>query len=159
MLRCLFSFVWIASALVDSSAIAGGGERCTEIGCGWTGLIIEAPQGYDWRPGKYHFQLSIDGKAVQCEARLPLPACGIPAVQCNGRGVYVEESGCALPPESHGFGKIMVQSYPSQVQIQISHNGLVLGSSSLRPHYQESRPNGPRCEPVCRQASHVMELR
>lgn len=126
-------------------------DACTLIGC-QDGLTIEV-QASAWAPGTYVFDMTADGKSRRCEAKLPLPACDVQALTCTGDvEAQISVSGCALPAGSQGFGPITFRSGPANVEVAISRDGTSLGKGSFRPTYQTSRPNGPRCEPVCRQA-------
>jgi hypothetical protein len=71
----------------------------------------------------------------------------------------ITESGCALPPDAQGFGMIVVGAGPASVALTISRGGETIAQGSWTPDYQISRPNGPLCEPVCRQATVALQLR
>jgi len=95
-----------------------------------------------------------DGHTTVCEGRLPLGACDAgPSLQCDGEGVSISESGCALPPEMHGFASIDLRAGPAEVRVTISREGDQVASGRFQPEYAETQPNGPGCPPVCRQAS------
>lgn len=125
---------------------------CTEIGC-VDGLTLRVAPDYRWPPGNYVFGLKIDGRAVTCQGKLPLNPCDMPSLTCDGEGVTITESGCALPPEAQGFGDIQIESGPRQVAISITRDGQTLVEKTVTPAYRTGRPNGPRCAPECRQAS------
>lgn len=126
---------------------------CTEIGC-VNGLSLTVPTDYSWQPGAYVFSLKLDGRTVTCKGKLPLNACDMPSVNCDGEGVVITESGCALPsPEAQGFGDIQIESGPQQVAVSVTRDGQTLVEKILMPSYRTARPNGPQCGPECRQAS------
>lgn len=125
---------------------------CTEIGC-VDGLTLTVVPEYRWQPGAYVFRLTLDGRTVTCKGSLPLKACGTPSLTCDGEGVMMTESGCALPPEAQGFGDVHVENGPRQVAISITRDGQTLVDKTVTPTYRTSRPNGPRCAPECRQAN------
>lgn len=141
-----------------SCSQAGPDGACTEIGC-QNGLHLTWDQG-PWKPGPYTIEVTLDGTKVTCEGKLPLPACDAgPGFKCTpGASLRLGESGCALPPEQHGLGGIDIDTMPAQVRIVVRRDGVEVGAQEITPKYQESRPNGPQCEPVCRQASATLTL-
>ena len=130
-----------------------GGKMCTMIGC-INGVHLNLAKPTPWTAGNYTFALELDGAAVTCTGALPLPACDKGnALRCDVEGkVQIGESGCALPPEQHGFSDIQILGEPARVKLTIKHEDQQLHSGELTPTYVTSRPNGPDCEPVCTQA-------
>lgn len=143
---------WFLFAFLLAAPPAGAEQACTEIGC-LDGLTLDVASDHRWPAGKYSFNFRLDGRAVNCTGALPLKPCGEPGIVCDGPGVMITESGCALPAAAHGFGPVMLPGGPQKLQVAVSHNGRLLTEKSLTPQYRESRPNGPQCEPLCRQAS------
>lgn len=137
---------------VAAPALALSPVACTEMGC-VDGLALTVAPDYRWQPGAYVFRLTLDGRAVTCRGSLPLNACDMPSLTCDGEGVMITESGCALPPEAQGFGDIQISSGPRQVAISITRDGQTLVEKTVTPTYRTARPNGSQCEPECRQAS------
>lgn len=131
---------------------------CTAIGC-QNGLHLTWAQG-PWKPGAYTIEVSLDGTKVTCEGQLPLPACESGAgFHCSpGASLRLGESGCALPPEQHGLAGIDIDTMPEHVRVAVRRGGVEVGAQELTPQYKEGRPNGPECEPVCRQASGTLAL-
>jgi hypothetical protein len=68
--------------------------------------------------------------------------------------VRIGESGCALPTNIHGISDVWIEGRPRSVALEIRRNGRPFVARSLIPAYQESRPNGPGCEPVCVSAAY-----
>jgi hypothetical protein len=133
--------------------VAGSGQAqrgCTEIGC-MDGLTIDTPLDYRWQAGLYVFDFALDGKAVRCTGSLPLKSCDQRSIACNAAGVMIMESGCALP-NGHGFGMITIDSSPASASLKITHNGQMIAQGNWTPAYKVTHPNGPGCEPICRQA-------
>jgi hypothetical protein len=128
-------------------------RACTEIGC-QSGFSVDWESASGWKPGRYVFEIELDGAKTTCEGALPLRACGAgPSLTCSpGGAVMIGESGCALPPGQHGFSGFSVSTFPSSVSVTIKRDGKALSTESFRPSYQTSQPNGPGCEPVCKQA-------
>ena len=142
----VFAFSFAQASLAQEMA-------CTEMGCS-DGLILRVQPDRTWLPGNYEFTFKLDGREVLCTGALPLKSCEAgPSVQCDGEGVQIMESGCAMPPETHGFGDITFGGAPAEVNIRVAHEGKVLVERSISPAYETSQPNGPNCEPTCRSAS------
>ncbi len=163
------------TALVVLGALSCAGDRatpsrasapspqdrpCTKIGC-QNGLQIELVRPTPWPPGSYRLTLGIDGKRVSCEGSLPLPACDAgPGFQCEDDSLTLGESGCALPPEQHGIASLnSTATEGSDVSLTIEHDGALNATAKLRPAFQDVQPNGPGCEPVCRNAGLRLNLR
>jgi hypothetical protein len=53
---------------------------------------------------------------------------------------------------------IQVSGTPASVELEERTGDTVLVSQTVTPTYRESRPNGPHCEPVCRQAEAKLTL-
>lgn len=136
-----------------------GGKMCTQMGC-INGLHVNLAKVTPWTAGNYSFAFELDGAAVTCTGALPLPACDQgSALRCDVEGkVQIGESGCALPPEQHGFSDIQISGTPTKIQLTIEHAETVLHSSEFAPTYVTTRPNGPECEPECRSASTELAL-
>lgn len=143
----------------SSGGSNGGSSRvCTEIGC-VDGLVISFGRGVEWAPGTYVFSIDADGVEQTCKGMLPLPPCASGgALTCTGNVATIGESGCALPASQHGFADIQLRSGPSKVTLRIERDGVVLADETLVPTYRTSQPNGPNCDPICRQASATIAL-
>lgn len=144
---------------VEPTDPGGGGKVCTEMGC-IGGLRIELQPNAGWPAGDYTFAFALDGVPVTCKGALPLKACDAgPSLTCDVPDrVQIGESGCALPPEQHGFADIQIPSSPAAVDLKIMRGEETIYSGNIAPTYVESRPNGPGCEPVCRGASAQVAL-
>lgn len=144
------------SASVDGSTTSRPLEpiakACTQMGCR-SSLHIDVT-GTKPGKGKYVIEVEADGKKTQCELSLPLKACDKgPSTTCKG-DVKVElgESGCALPPAEHSFGPIQLPDSPSAARVVIKKDGKPLADKRFTPAYKTLQPNGPDCEPTCKQA-------
>lgn len=147
----------ILSALTFATAMAVPRE-CTQIGCE-SGVFIDLQKPDRWAPGTYVFHFILDGRDVKCEAELPLPACGTNAIRCDHDGVSIMEVGCALPRSAQGFGRIKIEGFPAKLAAEVIRNEKRIGLLRSRPTYSDARPNGPGCEPLCRQAREKIELK
>jgi hypothetical protein len=134
-------------------------RACTDMGC-MDGLRIQMTKATAWPAGEYEMTFDLDGTAVNCKGSLPLPACEQgPALSCTPtERVQVGESGCALPPEQHGWADVQIAESPTRVQVTIRHGAEVLHTSELQPQYRTLQPNGPGCEPTCRSAGATITL-
>lgn len=144
----------------DPAATAGGGERaCTMIGC-INGLHIALTKATPWLPGAYTFAFELDGKPVECKGALPLQSCDAgPSLSCTPDAlVQIGESGCALPPAQQGFSDITIEGEPKQVTLKVLQDDKALISADVTPDYKTTQPNGPGCEPTCRNAASAVEV-
>lgn len=134
-------------------------RACTEIGCE-DGLRIELVRAA-WPAGNYRVQLDVDGTTTTCSGQLPLRPCEQgPSFNCEGAPVRFGESGCALPAEAHSITDINLPTTSAQrVTLTLEHDGALIGTTTLTPEYNEQRPNGPDCPPVCRNAGLRLKLR
>lgn len=158
-LPCAALLLLLGACSKDQVTTADPGKMCTQIGCiGGLHIDLAAPGG--WAPGSYTFALVLDGTPVTCTGGLPLPACDAgPALTCDVPDlVQIGASGCAMPPDQHGFSDIHLISGPARVELTIARDGQTLHNSTLTPTYVESQPNGPGCEPICRGASARIDL-
>ena len=134
-------------------------RACTEIGCS-SGFSVDWESSSGWKPGKYTFEIELDGAKTTCEAALPLRACNEgPSVSCAPSGaVQIGESGCALPPGQHGFSGFLTTSFPAAVTIVIKRDGEQILREERAPTYRTVTPNGPDCAPTCRQGHETLRV-
>lgn len=138
----------------------GPGDRaCTMMGC-VDGLRLEFIVTGKWIPGRYNFAFDLDGEKVTCTGSLPLKSCDDgPSLTCDPAGkVQIGESGCALPPESHGFTDVQIHGSPRAVTMNISNDDKPLIEAKMTPNYTTTRPNGEGCEPVCNSANEKIPM-
>jgi hypothetical protein len=134
---------------------AAAQQACTEMGC-QNGLQLTVAPDYRWSPGAYVFKFLVDGVAIQCRGKLPLPSCDNPGLICDSTAVTITESGCALPSAAHGFGMVQFADAPQTVRVTITRDNVMLVDKNFTPEYRDVRPNGAQCEPTCHQASAVL---
>jgi hypothetical protein len=136
-----------------------GQKMCTTMGC-IDGLTVDVDKQV-WPKGKYKFVINADDKSTTCEGALPLPACDKgKALTCKGDvDVMIAESGCALPPEQHGFGTLTFKGMPKKVRVVVTRDGKEFAKGDFTPSYKKVQPNGPDCEPTCNHASEKMTVR
>lgn len=132
---------------------AAARTACPAIAC-VDGLTLDVPPERAWPAGDYVFKLTMDGKAMTCRGSLPFKGCDAPGLVCDGEeGAIITQSGCALPPETHGFGTISIASGPAQVSVKIEHNGGVLLDKNYTPAYRAASLGPAACNIRCRQAT------
>ncbi len=134
-----------------------GATPCTAIGCN-DGYRIDITPNAAWPAGEYRYTVELDGRNVTCTGSLPLQPCARPSITCDGEGVSITESGCALEPDQQAFGGISIDELPKNVHLRIEHDGLALVDQDLTADYTVSQPNGPDCAPVCCSASDAVVL-
>lgn len=104
-------FVCIAAASTRAEMM------CTEMWC--TESLMADLKADIWPQGDYTFTVTTDEKTVICKAHLPFNGCEDNAVQCDGAGVSIGASGCAMPPETHSFSNITVTPPPAHILMAI----------------------------------------
>ena len=125
-------------------------------------LEIELKAGkVGFAKGNYVIDVEADGKKGKCETKLPLPAClkdgAVKAglnFRCSGDlGLNMEQAPCAEPKVGPSIGSLKIDGSPKDVKITVTNNKKPYGEVSVAPKYKESRPNGPECEPLCKQGN------
>lgn len=148
----------VARACPDAPSVsASGATECTGMGCN-DGYQIDVTPHEDWPSGDYRYILELDGRTVTCAGSLPLKPCGSPSMTCDGEGVSITESGCALDPAQHAFGGVSIPELPQDVHLRLEHDGVPLVDQALTVEYASSQPNGPDCGPVCCQGGDAVSL-
>lgn len=162
------------SAVLGLSFVGCGGnpfapKACTLIGCGdqFTATVSAASGALP--TGTHTVDVTADGAMLSCTFVFPLetlPSGGTIGVQCqNGLRVDVvsaticttTQSDAALmqrcdPVPGQLKEHITVSGTPASIRVEQSVGGTVILDESAMPTYQSSQPNGPGCEPICRQA-------
>lgn len=139
----------VARACPDApSTPVSGPTLCTEMGC-YDGYHIGVEPHERWPAGDYRYVLELDGRTVTCTGSLPLKRCNRPSMTCDGEGVSITESGCALDQDEHAFGGVYIDELPQKVHLRIEHDSVALVDQALTVDYTVSQPNGPDCGPVC----------
>jgi hypothetical protein len=158
----LFMGMMASACHAESGNSATPLRACTQMGCE-SGLTVALPLDYRWQPGNYIFQLQTEQETLRCEGALPFHGCEHSALRCSSETIRIMESGCALPAEAHGFGDIQITGEPEKVRVTItrkhrSQGQKILADESFAPVYQTLQPNGPGCEPICRQGRVELSL-
>lgn len=159
----------LVGLLVWISALACTSSECTELRC-FDQLVVELRQSEGaW--SETSLELNIDGREVQCEA-VGAPARGdIASSRCDGGVAFyvIEETDCesfstgekagqSCRPNGDYVGRLVIDGTPLRLRVELlDDRGRPLAEQIFDPEYVEEHPNGPDCEPVCREAREQME--
>jgi hypothetical protein len=130
---------------------------CTKIGCS-SGLTLPLVWGKDTlTASKYTFELTVDGKKGKCEVFFPFKSCqDVRVPTCSGDVKFALETRCTGEAKSTSdmvIGPIRLEATPATASLKIWRDKVMWHQQELTLKYGELRPNGPKCEPVCQQAS------
>jgi hypothetical protein len=144
-----------AAALACSGAACSSdgsgdlGQGCTAVGCANNDMSITlASSSGIWAEGSYTLSVTLDGQQQTCDFSVPadLPSgVGVTSLDCGGNDF---EAGLG----SYGVS-LQFSTKPETLGLELARAGTVLLSDSRKPAYEESRPNGPYCEPDCKSAA------
>ena len=159
-------------------ACSGGGSTpkvCTEIGCAdiFTATVQRADGSIP--DGAHRIEILADGTTLRCAFTLPLatlpsggtaqPTCDagltvtvVPAQVCIQTQGDSSTSATCNPIPGKFVEIVTLSGPPGQVHGWQYVDDVAILDVAVAPQYQESRPNGPGCPPVCRQASAVWTL-
>jgi hypothetical protein len=157
---------------------AGGActtKACTDIGCqdGFTATLQRADGSFP--SGTHQIDVLADGTSLSCRFAFPLetapgggtfqPSCppGLtvtiwPATTCTQTTTGTAVSQTCQPIPGQFVETIAVSGTPTQVHVWQTVDGTSIVDAAASPSYQEARPNGPGCEPICRQATTSWQL-
>lgn len=133
--------------LLSACARPGAAQElaCTQMWC-QEGMTLTL-NGTDWPTGAYKFAITADGKETVCVSHLPFTGCE-GNTTCQGEGVTIGESGCAMGPETHSFHAIMMAIPPQNFSMTIEHeSGKTFTYGPETVAAQCSHPNGAQCDP------------
>jgi hypothetical protein len=171
--------VIIGATLAGVAAPACGGgstqKACTEVGCAdnFTATVQRADGSIP--DGAHRIEILADGTTLRCAFTLPLatvagggtaqPTCDagltvtvVPAQICiQTQGDSSTSASCNAIPGKF-VETVTLSGPPGQVHVWQYVDDLAILDVAVAPQYQESRPNGPGCPPVCRQASAAWTL-
>lgn len=101
-------------------------QSCTQMAC-VSGLNVsftaDASVPASWPTGNYTFDVDMDGRKVTCKGVLPLRADCESSIVCDGEGIQIGESGCALPPAEQFFYGLQSMDIPQHLKLTITHDG------------------------------------
>lgn len=143
-------------------------RSCTEIGCGDQASLTLATADRKWPAGAYRFRYTLPDAVITCEVSVPeqLPARTSISARCSSGSMHLAPHAVCVesrtadavtqscsPADGELIGSVSFDGTPSNVGIQVERHGVVILDKEERFAYASLRPNGPDCEPLCRQAS------
>jgi|SRR4029079_1084859 len=154
-----------STAAVGCDSSSSGPKACTLIGCAdsFTASVQRADGSIP--DGAHRIEIVADGKTLHCSFTLPLAGTAQPTCDA-GLGVTVvpgqiciqtgggsgSSATCNVLPGKF-VETITLQGTPGQVHVWQYVDDASILDAAVAPQYEDSRPNGPECGPVCRQAS------
>lgn len=167
-MRTFALFIALGLAGCDTDVFLG--KACTDIGCSdGLSLSFNTVDGH-WPDGDYHLELDFAGDQHRCSFRLPdaLPkergATGQAVCEANMSGYFSAKTMCmetrskdsvsqsCTPLDGQWTLDLHRDGTPKTVSVRVTRDEREVASVSRTIDYQENRPNGPDCEPLCRQA-------
>jgi hypothetical protein len=91
-----------------------------------------------------------------CDPALPLYIQ--PETTCTEHRDRDSVSQSCTPIPDRYFASLTLYGTPSALSVVVERDGTAILDQSLTLRYQSERPNGPGCEPLCRQASADLEF-
>jgi hypothetical protein len=70
----------------------------------------------------------------------------------------LEQPPCAEPKVQPTLGVLKIGAAPKDLKVKVINNKKPYGDATITPKYKENRPNGPECEPLCKQGTEEMCL-
>ena len=152
-------------------------QACTLIGCQDQLTVTVTPAGGVFPSGVHVVTASLPGPVattLTCEFSYDAApgSTTAPVAKCTpGLRLFIfQKQNCTTVQRGDAVGRvcepvagqyqeqIAVDGTPSHVRLTQTVNGSTILDEALSPTYVETRPNGPNCEPVCRQATKSIEL-
>jgi hypothetical protein len=153
-------------------------HSCTDIGCSDGAFFEIKTADGTWPDGAYTLELSAGGVTHTCSMTLPddlpsggsiasipcLPPVGYlgvslyPITNCTAEGNGNSGGQTCTPIPGHYTLRGSLPGTPSTLGVRVTRDDGLLTEQTLPLTYTTSQPNGPDCEPVCRQASVELEL-
>jgi hypothetical protein len=126
------------------------------------------PASGEWAPGAYQLYLTLDGTERRCAFNVPadLPAPRTARSLCDpALPLYLQpetictehrerdavSQSCTPIPDRYS-ASLTLYGTPSALRVVLERDGTAILDESSTLQYQSERPNGPGCEPLCRQA-------
>jgi hypothetical protein len=174
MLRCMRMFLALGLAVLASGCEVFT-HSCTEIGC-LDGVTLElTPGGGTFADGNYTLELIAETTRSACRFAIPdsTPSQGtVGTVDCDlGLDAFIQQaaectemrtadavSESCRPLPGQFTLNAQLQATPETLAVRLVRDGVSLVEQTLTPAYETSRPNGPDCDPECRQAQVSLEL-
>ncbi len=160
-------------ALCAGFACVPGGPWCTEIGCASGLFVTIATSDGTFPAGEHTVEVLLDDRTQRCTFTVLQDGGDIsPSVRCDP-DILVQiapKTNCVetrtatsvrrncTPIDGLFIEKLSIRHTPTFVRVVQRLGDVVLLDARLAPTYQMTQPNGPMCEPVCRQAHHRLAM-
>lgn len=123
-------------------------HHCTERGCS---SRLEVRLAYPLTtPGEYEFAIGVQEAG---------PAACTAIIDSDGQEATIKDFGnggpCTVITENGEFVGVQLEMTPRSLDVTLRHQGTLLVAQTVTPSYEQYRPNGIGCEPVC-QMSEVL---
>ena len=143
--------ILIGTISIGVGTVGGGCETtktCALIGCqdqfsaGVSSVNGQLPSGM------HRVELLVDGVTMMCTFTIPLPGGGTGQPTCPaGMNVLI------TPAADAQVEIITISGAPGQVHAWQYVDDVAILDAAVAPTYHDNQPNGPGCDPTCRQAS------
>lgn len=158
-----FLIVALSLAGVMTGAVVwlGGcsGPACDEMGCS-SELTVGFPDR-SWESGEWTVVTLNEGEEVaRCEIELPVGSTGY--IECEtfgdvlrSAGLDKQQIGAHLPTMRLQFAARYTEEMvpPSTFTIRLRRGGQTVSSQMIDANYEDYRPNGAGCDPLCHQTT------
>jgi hypothetical protein len=127
-------------------------RACTKIGCMSTlDVAIEDKPG---QKGAYVIEVEAGDQKGLCEMKMPAPKCGEPWTRCEGTLPLMAKEGeiCKQPAKDQMLAPLTIGVAPEKVTVRVLRDKKKVHEETVAPPYKTVQPNGPGCEPTCKQA-------
>jgi hypothetical protein len=155
----------IGAWLSVAAGCSMGSKSCNEAGCLDQATI--SIHTADWNTPPFKVELDVDGRPVSCPVLAPEKLSGTcgDAIRIERR----EQSDCrevrtaaAVSEACTRNGRFALVATlpgtPARIGVTVKSGETVVGQRTFEMSYTEWRPNGPDCDPLCRQSSQTWEL-
>lgn len=156
--------------LVVPPVNASCSKACGEVGCQSQLTAVVSASIASLPAGTHRIDVTADGAMSSCTFTFPLetaPGGGLVGPQCSPGLIGFVGPAQQCTPFTTGDAKglrcvplpdqvqesIQIVGTPSMVAVEQSVGGVVILQRSATPAYADNQPNGPGCEPTCRQAT------
>jgi hypothetical protein len=144
------------------------------MGCADQASLELRPSSGEWIAGDYQLSVTVDGTERRCAFNIPadlpepktgrslcepaLPLYIQPETTCTEHRERDSVSQSCTPIPDRYWASLTLYGTPSALLVVLERDGTRILGESLNIQYQNERPNGPGCEPLCRQASANLEF-
>jgi hypothetical protein len=169
-----FMVLAVAGALVTHGACET--HQCTEIGCGDAATLTLRTADGTLPDGAYTLSLDVEGQTHTCAfaapgdlptepGRIATASCDselrvevLPEVVCTEHRSGDAVSQSCTPVPDHWYFATALQGTPAGFTLAVERDGRELLNEQRALNYRDEQPNGPGCEPICRQAGVELTL-